>query len=152
MCLKFERADHAVFNGCKPVLRWQTEEIRWGVNLKRHIFVWITEIKHHFFNLILHSLLTCTLVSFHFLVLDHKNNVSITFNLFLLNQVVMETQVVLLYFQVVETIAKLHIVMEYAGGGELFNKISGEGRMPEPEARTIFAQVVAAIEHMVIYL
>lgn len=51
--------------------------------------------------------------------------------------------------QVVETIAKLHIVMEYAGGGELFTKISNEGKMPEPEARVIFSQVVAAIEHMV---
>lgn len=48
-----------------------------------------------------------------------------------------------------ETIAKLHIVMEYAGGGELFTKISNEGKMPEPEARAIFAQIVAAIDHMV---
>lgn len=49
-----------------------------------------------------------------------------------------------------ETIAKLHIVMEYAGGGELFTKISNEGKMPEPEARAIFAQVAAAIDHMVL--
>ena len=52
-------------------------------------------------------------------------------------------------FQVVETLAKLHIVMEYAGGGELFNRISNEGKFAEPEARIIFAQVTAAMEHMV---
>jgi len=51
--------------------------------------------------------------------------------------------------QVVETLAKLHIVMEYAGGGELFTRISNEGKFPEPEARHIFAQVAAAMEHMV---
>ena len=39
--------------------------------------------------------------------------------------------------------------MEYAGGGELFTRISNEGKFPEPEARHIFAQVVAAMDHMV---
>lgn len=53
------------------------------------------------------------------------------------------------FFQVVETLAKLHIVMEYAGGGELFTRISNEGKLPEPEARHIFSQVCAAMEHMV---
>ncbi|XP_052778157.1 serine/threonine-protein kinase NIM1-like [Mya arenaria] len=51
-------------------------------------------------------------------------------------------------YEVVETLAKLHIVMEYAGGGELFTKISNEGKLPEPEARHIFSQVAAAMEHM----
>lgn len=48
-----------------------------------------------------------------------------------------------------ETLAKLHIVMEYAGGGELFTRISNEGKLSEPEARHVFSQVVAAMEHMV---
>lgn len=52
-------------------------------------------------------------------------------------------------YEVVETLAKLHMVMEYASGGELFTKISNEGRLPENEARPLFAQVVAAVEHMV---
>ena len=52
-------------------------------------------------------------------------------------------------YEVVETLAKLHIIMEYAGGGELFNKISSEGKLPEIEAKTVFAQVVAAVTHMV---
>ena len=34
-------------------------------------------------------------------------------------------------YDVVETLAKLHIIMEYAGGGELFTKISNEGRLRE---------------------
>ena len=52
-------------------------------------------------------------------------------------------------YEVVETLAKLHMVMEYASGGELFTKISSEGRLPEQEAKPLFAQVVAAVEHMV---
>ncbi|XP_033738884.1 serine/threonine-protein kinase NIM1-like [Pecten maximus] len=51
-------------------------------------------------------------------------------------------------YEVLETLAKLHIVMEYAGGGELFTKISNEGKMPEQEAKHIFAQVIAGVEHM----
>ena len=41
--------------------------------------------------------------------------------------------------------------MEYAAGGELFTKLSNEGRMTEPEAKFIFAQIVSAVEHMVKY-
>ncbi|XP_046372336.1 serine/threonine-protein kinase NIM1-like [Haliotis rufescens] len=51
-------------------------------------------------------------------------------------------------YEVVETLAKLHIVMEYACGGELFTKLSNEGKLPEAEAKLLFAQVVAAVEHM----
>ncbi|XP_041357351.1 serine/threonine-protein kinase NIM1-like [Gigantopelta aegis] len=51
-------------------------------------------------------------------------------------------------YEVVETLAKLHIVMEYASGGELFTKISNEGRLPEAEAKPLFAQVVSAVQHM----
>lgn len=52
-------------------------------------------------------------------------------------------------YEVVETLAKLHIVMEYAGGGELFTKISNEGKFSESEAKHIFAQSVAGVQHMV---
>ncbi|CAH1773545.1 unnamed protein product [Owenia fusiformis] len=51
-------------------------------------------------------------------------------------------------YEVVETLAKLHMVMEYANGGELFNKISNEGKLPESEAKSVFAQVMAAVQHM----
>lgn len=52
-------------------------------------------------------------------------------------------------YEVIETLPKLHIVMEYAGGGELFTKISNEGKLPEKTAKKIFSQIQSAVEHMV---
>jgi len=40
--------------------------------------------------------------------------------------------------------------MEYASCGELFTKISNDGRLQETEAKPLFAQIVAAVEHMVV--
>ncbi|XP_004647359.1 serine/threonine-protein kinase NIM1 [Octodon degus] len=51
-------------------------------------------------------------------------------------------------YEVVETLSKLHLVMEYAGGGELFGKISTEGRLSEAESKLIFSQIVSAVKHM----
>ena len=52
-------------------------------------------------------------------------------------------------FQVIETLARLHIVMEYASGGELYTKVSNEGKLSEPDARLIYSQILAALDHMV---
>jgi len=52
-------------------------------------------------------------------------------------------------YEVVETLAKLYLVMEYASDGELFTKISNEGRIQEADARPLFAQIVSAVQHMV---
>lgn len=52
-------------------------------------------------------------------------------------------------YEVIETLSKLHIVMEYAPGGELFARISNEGKLHERTARRIYAQVACAVEHMV---
>ncbi|XP_049807396.1 serine/threonine-protein kinase NIM1 isoform X3 [Schistocerca nitens] len=51
-------------------------------------------------------------------------------------------------YEVVETYSRLHLVMEYAGGGELFNKITSAGRIPEEEASPLYAQIVAAVAFM----
>ena len=52
-------------------------------------------------------------------------------------------------YEVVETLAKLHMVMEYASGGELFTRISCEGKLPETEAKVLYSQVMSAVTHMV---
>ncbi|XP_054977203.1 serine/threonine-protein kinase NIM1 [Sorex araneus] len=51
-------------------------------------------------------------------------------------------------YEVVETLSRLYLVMEYAGGGELFGKISVEGKLSEPESKVVFSQIVSAVKHM----
>lgn len=51
-------------------------------------------------------------------------------------------------YEVVETLSRLYIIMEYAGGGELFTKITTEGKLTESDAKTVLAQVLAAVSHM----
>ena len=52
-------------------------------------------------------------------------------------------------YEVIESLSKLYLIMEYANCGELYTKISSHGRLPEPEAKLIFSQIVAAVDHMV---
>ncbi|KAG7476294.1 hypothetical protein MATL_G00081290 [Megalops atlanticus] len=51
-------------------------------------------------------------------------------------------------YEVVETASRLHLVMEYAGGGELYTKISTEGKLSDTDSKIVFAQVVSAVRHM----
>jgi len=53
-------------------------------------------------------------------------------------------------YEVVETINCLHLVMEYAHGGELFARLTGEkGAYREnPDAKVIFTQISSALDYM----
>ncbi|TMS32382.1 hypothetical protein L596_000228 [Steinernema carpocapsae] len=52
------------------------------------------------------------------------------------------------YAKCVETLSRTFLIMEYAGGGELYDYINGRGKMTEQEAKPIFAQLVSAVAHM----
>jgi serine/threonine-protein kinase NIM1 len=52
-------------------------------------------------------------------------------------------------YEVIETPNEIYIVTEYAPGGELYTRISKEGKFIENEAKPIFAQIIAAVDHMV---
>jgi serine/threonine-protein kinase NIM1 len=52
-------------------------------------------------------------------------------------------------FEVIETFSKVYLVMEYAASGELYQRITQEGRLLEETAKPLFAQIVSAIDHMV---
>lgn len=45
------------------------------------------------------------------------------------------------------TSAKIFIVLEFVGGGELFDKIANEGKLPEDKARFYFKQLVEGLDH-----
>ncbi|RZF48112.1 hypothetical protein LSTR_LSTR002178 [Laodelphax striatellus] len=51
-------------------------------------------------------------------------------------------------YEVIETYSKLHLVLEYAPGGELYQKLTTEGRMREAEAKAVFIQILSAVKHL----
>lgn len=55
-------------------------------------------------------------------------------------------------FEVIENFSKIHLVLEFAAGGELYQKISNQGKLIEPVAKSLFAQIISAIDHMVSFV
>lgn len=51
-------------------------------------------------------------------------------------------------YQVMETEKMIYLVTEYAPGGEIFDHLVRNGKMEEPEARTIFHQIVLAVRYL----
>ncbi|XP_077280093.1 serine/threonine-protein kinase SIK3 isoform X2 [Temnothorax americanus] len=51
-------------------------------------------------------------------------------------------------YQVMETEKMIYLVTEYAPGGEIFDHLVRNGRMPEPEARRVFRQIVLAVHYL----
>ncbi|KAL3102038.1 hypothetical protein niasHS_003447 [Heterodera schachtii] len=51
-------------------------------------------------------------------------------------------------FEVVTTLSKTYLVMEYAGGGELYTYVHETGKLTEEVAKPIFAQIVSAVAHL----
>ncbi|KAI6242840.1 hypothetical protein M3Y99_00192400 [Aphelenchoides fujianensis] len=51
-------------------------------------------------------------------------------------------------FECVETLSKTYLIMEYAGGGELYTYVHENGKLKEDIARSLFAQVVSAVAHL----
>jgi serine/threonine protein kinase len=43
---------------------------------------------------------------------------------------------------------QIFIVLEYAGGGEVFDRVVAQGRLGEPEAREYFAQLLEALAYL----
>ncbi|KAI9228652.1 MAG: kinase-like domain-containing protein [Piptocephalis tieghemiana] len=50
--------------------------------------------------------------------------------------------------QVFQDPSKLYLVMELAEGGELFDRVVKRGRLTEPEARSVFLQLLGAIKYL----
>ncbi|CAI2346973.1 unnamed protein product [Caenorhabditis sp. 36 PRJEB53466] len=51
-------------------------------------------------------------------------------------------------FECVETLTRVHLVVEYASGGELYAHVHERGKLSEADAKPLFAQIVSAVSHM----
>uniref|UniRef100_A0A8R1E2V9 Protein kinase domain-containing protein n=1 Tax=Caenorhabditis japonica TaxID=281687 RepID=A0A8R1E2V9_CAEJA len=51
-------------------------------------------------------------------------------------------------FECVETLTRVHLVIEYASGGELYAFVHERGKLTELETKPLFTQIVSAVSHM----
>lgn len=52
-------------------------------------------------------------------------------------------------YEVMERPSRLYLVLEYAGGGDLHNRICNEGKFCDSSSKITFAQILSAIKYMV---
>ncbi|CAM6001109.1 unnamed protein product, partial [Sphagnum balticum] len=52
------------------------------------------------------------------------------------------------YAKVIETISKVYLVLELAGGGNLYDYVIKKRQLADEEAAPLFAQIVSAVTHM----
>ncbi|XP_034048212.1 serine/threonine-protein kinase NIM1 [Thalassophryne amazonica] len=62
-------------------------------------------------------------------------------------EVVQHPNVVRLY-EVVCMPSRVYLVLEYAGGGDLHNKICNEGKLPDNTSKITFSQILSAIKYL----
>ena len=55
-------------------------------------------------------------------------------------------------FKIIETEKELFMIMENANGGELFDYIVKHTRLTEKQAAKLFAELIAGIESVVVYI
>ena len=65
----------------------------------------------------------------------------------LVNHRLLDHPNIIRFVEVLLTPTHLAIVMEYAAGGELFDRICGKGRFHEDEARFFFQQLISGLEY-----
>ncbi|XP_034403188.1 serine/threonine-protein kinase NIM1 [Cyclopterus lumpus] len=51
-------------------------------------------------------------------------------------------------YEVMEKPSRLYLVLEYAGGGDLHNRLSTQGKLSENACKITFAQILSAIKYM----
>ena len=51
-------------------------------------------------------------------------------------------------YEVINTLTRLYIFMEYAADGELYTRINQDGKLNEKVCKELFSQIIAAVDHM----
>ncbi|KAF6733024.1 Serine/threonine-protein kinase NIM1 [Oryzias melastigma] len=64
------------------------------------------------------------------------------------NMEVLQHPNIIRLYEVVESPSRLYLVLEYAGGGDLHNRICNEGKLCDNTSKITFAQILSAIKYM----
>jgi serine/threonine protein kinase len=67
--------------------------------------------------------------------------------MFVISQALDHPNIIKLH-EVLASEAQIFIVLEFAGGGELFDRIVAAGRLAEHDARNYFLQLLDALEYL----